>query len=234
MFYEKATFRLNSYLYKFTDISPNHRLELFDKLVALIMNYSADVWGFGKADKIETVHLQFCKRLPGVKRIPQNDFVYVELGQTSFQTKRYLTIIKYWLKIVLGPENRLIKTIYKMMLNDMESMPHKENWAKLVKQLLGCIGFNEVWVAQTVGDANIFLSLVKQRLHDNFIQIWNSRLRESSRASFYSGICCFHYKHYLYFVSVKKYVYSVSIFRPLGLCQETNNWIYVVSYISIV
>ena len=57
-----------------------------------------------------------------------------------------------------------------MMLNDMESMPHKENWAKLVKQLLGCLGFNEVWVAQTVGDVNIFLSLVKQRLHDNFIK----------------------------------------------------------------
>ena len=126
MFYEKAIFRLNSYLYKFTDISPYHRLELFDKLVAPIMDYSADVWGFGKAVKIETVHLglQFCKRLPGVKQIPQNDFIYGESGQTSFQTKRYLTIIKYWLKIVLCPENRLIKTIYKMMLNDMENGCH--------------------------------------------------------------------------------------------------------------
>ena len=48
------------------------------------------------------------------------------------------------------------------MLNDMESMPHKENWAKLVKQLLRCFGFNEVLVAQTVGDVNVFLRLVKQ------------------------------------------------------------------------
>ena len=31
---------------------------------------------------------------------------------------------------------------------------------------------------------------------------------------------------------LKKYVYSVSNFRPLGLCQETNNWINVVTYIS--
>ena len=43
-----------------------------------------------------------------------------------------------------------------MMLNDIESMPHKKNWTKLVKQLLGCLGFNEVWVAQTVGYVNIF------------------------------------------------------------------------------
>ena len=33
---------------------------------------------------------------------------------------------------------------------------------------------------------------------------------------------------------LKHYVYSVSNFRPLGLCQETNNWNLVVSYISIV
>ena len=33
---------------------------------------------------------------------------------------------------------------------------------------------------------------------------------------------------------VKLYVYYVSNFRPLGLYQETNNWINVVSYISIV
>ena len=97
-----------------------------------------------------------------------------------------------------------------MMLNDMESMPHKENWAKLVKQLLGCLGFNEVWVAQTVRDLNIFLSLVKQILHDNFIQYWNSRLRKSSRASFYPGISSFHYQHYLNFVRVKKYRQAIA------------------------
>ena len=65
---QKAIFRLNSYLYKFTDISPYQRLELFDKLVARITTYSAEVWGFCKAVKIETVHLQFCKRLLGVKQ----------------------------------------------------------------------------------------------------------------------------------------------------------------------
>ena len=32
---------------------------------------------------------------------------------------------------------------------------------------------------------------------------------------------------------LKHYVYSVSNFRPLGLCQETNNQVYVVSYILV-
>ena len=35
-------------------------------------------------------------------------------------------------------------------------------------------------------------------------------------------------------ITLKHYVYSVSNFRPLGLYQETNNWINAVNYISIV
>ena len=35
-------------------------------------------------------------------------------------------------------------------------------------------------------------------------------------------------------ITLKHYAYSVSNFRPLGLSQETNNWINVVTYVSIV
>ena len=57
---QKAIFNLNSYLYKFTSISPKHKLDLFDKLITPILNYSCEVWGFIQANAIERVHLQFC------------------------------------------------------------------------------------------------------------------------------------------------------------------------------
>ena len=72
-----------------------------------------------------------------------------------------------------------------MMLRDLESMPEKENWAMLVKRLLCTVGFNNVWLAQGVGNVKSFLNLVKQRLQDNFIQNWNSRLTDSNRAIFF-------------------------------------------------
>ena len=43
-----------------------------------------------------------------------------------------------------------------MMLQDIDMMPEKENWAVLVKRLLVSLGFNEVWLAQGVGNVNIF------------------------------------------------------------------------------
>ena len=170
---QKAIFKLNSYLYKFTNISPKHTLELFDKLVSPILNYAAEVWGFFKANHIERVHLQFCKRLLGVKKTTQNNFIYGELGRINFQTRRSFIILKYWLKIVNTEEHKFIKCIYQTMLTDIERNDRNQNWALLVKKLLSNLGFYQVWLQQNVGDIDIFLTLAKQRLRDNFIQKWN-------------------------------------------------------------
>ena len=75
----KTVFTLNKYLYNFTTFSPSHKLELFDKLLAPILNFGSEVWGVYESPSVETVHLQYCKKMLGVKQSTQNDFVYGEL-----------------------------------------------------------------------------------------------------------------------------------------------------------
>ncbi|XP_053383852.1 uncharacterized protein LOC128550031 [Mercenaria mercenaria] len=53
---QKAIFKLNKYLYKFTYITPKHKLDLFDKLVAPILNYGSEVCGFAKDLSIERLN----------------------------------------------------------------------------------------------------------------------------------------------------------------------------------
>jgi len=54
----QANFQMNKYVYEFTNISVRHRLDLFDKLISLILNYSSQVWGFIQGSSIiERVHL---------------------------------------------------------------------------------------------------------------------------------------------------------------------------------
>ena len=130
------------------------------------------------------MHLQFCKRLLGVKKSTQNNFIYGELGRTDYQTKRHFFIIKYWLKIVNSAGRKFITYIYNSMLADIEENDRQINWALLVKRLLSNLGFYEVLLQQNVGDVKVFLSVVKERLQDNFIQNWNAELNESSRAVF--------------------------------------------------
>ena len=111
----KATFKMNKHLYKFTSISVSHRIELFDKLILPILNYASEVWGFVHGEVIERMHLQFMKKLLGVKRTTQNDFIYGELGRVNLQTHRYYSIIKYWTKLLTTDINKYNKKIYLLL-----------------------------------------------------------------------------------------------------------------------
>ena len=122
---------MNKYLYHFTQITPKHYLDLFDKLIKPILNYGSEVWDFVNDDAIEGVHLQFCKTMLGVKRTTQNDFVYGELGRCNLRTQRFSSTIKNWFKILMSEDNKYIKGIYTMMLHDLDIQPNKPK--------LGCL-----------------------------------------------------------------------------------------------
>ena len=222
----KAIFKLNRYLYNFTNITPRHRLELFDKLVTPILNYGSEVWGFDQAKQIERIHMLFCKQLLGVKTATQNDFVYGELGRTNYYTRRIYIIIKYWFKVIYADERKYISKIYNVMLNDIADRQNIQNWASLVRNTLANLGFFEVWLAQGVGDMNKFLLILKQRLADNFLQNWSERLEASSRASFYKHICIFQFQPYLDKVVTRKFRVALSKLRLSShrLLIESGRW----------
>ena len=202
---QKAIFKMNKYLHKFTFLSPRHKLELFDKLITPILNYGCEVWGFIQADAVERVHLQFCKRLLGVKKNAQNYFIYAELGRTNFLTGRNLVIIKYWFEISVAGESKYVEQIYCLMLNDIDKRANTVNWAFRLRHLLSSLGFHEVWVNQGVGNYSAFIVLLKQRLTDTFIQNWRSRLDEFTKATFYKAFAVFQLQPYLDMVNVNKF-----------------------------
>ena len=78
------------------------------------------------------------------------------------------------------------------MLADLHSKANTVNWASKVKDLLSFLGFYEVWLTQGVGNKNM-----KLRLNDNFVQNWDSRLTDSSRANLYCVFSNFNYQLYL-------------------------------------
>ena len=88
------------------------------------------------------------------------------------------------------------------------------------------MGFNEVWINQGVGNRNAFLQIFKQRLSDSFLQDWNSRLIESSRANFYSLFSSFEHQIYLDCVKVKKFRISMTKLRVAShrLEIEVGRW----------
>ena len=115
------------------------------------------------------------------------------------------------------------------MLNDLDRYPNKENWASLVRKLLFSLGFNYVWEAQGVGNYEGFMTILKQRLTDNFIQNWHSRLEESSRAIFYRSIASLQLQPYLQSLNVTKFRNAISKLRMASnrLEIEAGRWVRV-------
>ena len=67
-------------LYK---LSVKIQLDLFDKMIKPILLYGCEVWGFGKNEVLERVHLKFCKILLNLKSSTPNYMLYGELRQVS-------------------------------------------------------------------------------------------------------------------------------------------------------
>ena len=72
----------------------------------------------------------------------------------------------------------------------------------------------------------IFLAEFKQRLNDNFIQNWNSRINESSRANFYTIFSNFNHQLCLESVKVTKFRMALSKLRMSShrLEIEVGRW----------
>ena len=118
---------------------PNVSLQcsLFDKLVHPVIDYGSgcEVWGFHKAPAVEKLYLQYCKRIFHVKRSTANFFVYGELGRYPMYIGRFVKIIKFWIKIILGKASPFVKVIiYCIMIHECE-INGAENWAFGVRLL---------------------------------------------------------------------------------------------------
>jgi hypothetical protein len=207
----KAIFKLKKSLYSFTDISPKHYLELFEKLILPILMYSSEISGFNKGTSSERIQLSFYKQLLGVKISTQNSFVYGELGKFPLHIQRNVNIVKFWLKLCELDENKYCKTVYNMLKSDAER--GKTNWVSKVKHLLSINGFYDVWQNQGVDNKKLFLFTFLQRLKDIYTQNWNASLHESTRAIFYRQVSNFDYKQYLDLVKVQKYRMSLTKLR---------------------
>jgi len=60
--------------------------------------------------------------------------------------------------------------VYEVLDTDANSNPNKVWWVTLLKNLLSTLGFYEVWLAESVGNVDVFIHVFKQRLLDVNIQ----------------------------------------------------------------
>ncbi len=162
------------------------QLKLFDTLVVPILTYSSEIWGFENKSIIEKLHLQFCKRILGVRSSTPNFMVYGELGRYPLEVTIKLKMVNFWHKLVKG-DQKLSGKMYRLIFHLHDNQQLESKWLSYLKSVFDECGFSEIWNVQQFVNTNFLKNNVKQRLQDQFIQKWFSDISSTSRGEFYGN-----------------------------------------------
>ena len=124
---------------------------------------------------IEKVQNDFCKKSLNMSKYASNTAIHGELGRFPLSNTARSAIIRYWLRLNAGTKNILLNEAYNMCKRD--NMP----WFQGVQYLLCENGFGNVWLNPSSVDKDCFHKYFKQRLNDQYVQNWRSKVMHSSR-----------------------------------------------------
>ena len=191
--------------------------KLFDTQVVPLLTYSAEVWGLDEnIDDIEKVHTFAMKRFCGVPLHSSNKLMYGETGRYPLTLKTAIKCVKYWIKLIRLPLNRLNRQAYDMLC--VQNNNGKINWVSRVQKLLTENGFGIVWLCQEVGSIDIFVAEFKDRLILSFQQTWHWDISQNERYNWYFSFKQIFVSEYYFTCVREKYFRNAFIRFRLRVC----------------
>ena len=208
-----AMYALLKNLYKHKACNVFTLIELFDKMVAPIALYNAEVWGtscipinphnislldFDKIYKypVECFQGKFLKRVLGVSDNTSNWAVYSEVGRPPIILKIFTSIIKF-LSHLQNTSSQILKSALKVSLD--LSQKGYNSWLNSVIKLLNFC--NIPYNGQTVEEVSAFANKSKGYLTTKFQELWEIKrvsFQDNSKLELYMSLKqCFGKESYL-------------------------------------
>lgn len=211
-----ALFNMKSSINCNADLDIKTKLKLFNCLISSIIENACEVWGFCKADPLDTLYLGFLKSILGVRKSTPSFFIYRELTLHPLKLNRYIRIFKYWLKLLALPLNNPVKGVYNVLKNDFESQPDAVNWVSLLVKLLSESGLGYLWTDQNnlMEKDSYYITIFKDRIQDIILQEYNNDLDNVSNNRLYKHLDHdFYGKDYLRLIKQNHLRISISKLR---------------------
>ena len=177
---------------------------VFNSKVLPTIHYGAELWGHDPAPQLESIQLQHFKRLIGLHVTTHNQAIKGDLGIFSLRMSRLAQMIRYWLKVLSLPEDRLAKAAYVEMLRSKR----KRSWPYQIKNVLDGLGLSYIW-NEGLGPSDqgeSFLAMIVERIKDQEVQMWTQAVKTSETLKFYSHV---------------KEIFGFEYYFKLGLPGET-------------
>ena len=112
------------------------QLKLFDTMIAHILLYGSDVWGFENCEVIEAYHFKFGKLMLHLKPSTPKVMVYGELGRFPMTVFIKTRMINFLSKIVCCKEDKLAYRLYKILHYLSDHGNFHSQWLSSVRNIL--------------------------------------------------------------------------------------------------
>ena len=134
-----------------------------------------------------------------------NAAVMAECERYPIYIETQMRCLKYWLKVIVMPEHRLVKQCYNML--KPFDMNGQTNWVSNFRRMPSLNGFGYIWERQYVNNKTMLISQFHQRLQDQYLQEWHSQLQESSKLYFYKLLKSSYYLDTKCISEIRKFRY---------------------------
>lgn len=185
------------------------------------------LWGLGfeRKDNIEKLHLRFCKNTLKVRNSTPNFMVYGELGRFPLKFIVEQKMIMFWNSLLID-KSKLSSMLYKVMFISHIENNTKFKWISYIKDILDNCGLSFMWKDQIPINRDLLKNLIKQKLRDQYIQLWFSQVNSCSRGEFYSIFKEeFKLESYLLRLSIPERMYITKLrCSNLKFPIETGRW----------
>ena len=163
------------------------QLELFEKCLHPILLYGCEIWACEKMDVISKLQLRFLKLILGVKVTTPTCMVLGEVGRYPIEIEAKCRMLGFWYGLCNTSHSespKISNLMFQLCSKLYYASDYKLPWLMKVHSLLDSLGLSYIWSNQIHTIEN-FKRIVKQRLMDQFIQEWKSRVAENSVSSNY-------------------------------------------------
>ncbi len=157
-------------------------LKAFDVLIAPILMYGSEIWGYENLEIIEKVHLKFLKLACGLRQSTPNFMVYGELGRFPLAIAITKRLIHFWLKLETPCSKVKLSTcIYNFCKFDYNTNPKSNTWLKFVRSTLDNCGLSYVYNDPRAYNIHWVVHTVERTLKDQFLQNWQSNIKKTAQ-----------------------------------------------------
>ena len=153
------------------------------------MEYACEIWGDGKWREADELQHDMGKRILGVSKRTSNAVVRGELGWHRLEARRDLARLRFWGKIVLMSEDRLVKRVYRVRKAAVDQGGDKKNWCYRTKVLLEQLGLGQVWASEQIGASQAgWISQVKAVIKDREQKLWRLEVEHKPKLRLYANL----------------------------------------------